>query len=126
MQTAMDRLAGFLERRRWAVLVAWVLVLVAALSFAAKQTEQLAVVLARREGAGAAAVRDEVDRLGRIAAELPHVELTPRASAAAKRAADSASITVVPLAVNGDRDQTADMAVDFRDSLGTEPRAGIE
>jgi RND superfamily putative drug exporter len=143
----MDRLAGFLERRRWIVLVAWVLALLAALPFAAKQTDhltsggfevrgsqsqvvseniarfegaqrdQLAVVLARREGADAAAVRAQVDRVERIADSLPHVELAPQAAAAARRDARSASITVVPLRVDGDRDQTADMAVDFRDEL---------
>jgi uncharacterized membrane protein YdfJ with MMPL/SSD domain len=152
----MDRLAGFLERRRWVVLAAWILVLLAALPFAAKQTDQLtsggfevpgsqsqvvsenidrfegaqrdnlAVVLARRPDANAAAVRAQVDRVGRIARELPHVELTPAAAAAAKRQAGSASITVVPLAVEGDRDQTADMAVDFRDELGTAAQDGVE
>ena len=90
----MDRLAGFLERRRGLVLAGWLLVLVAALSFAAKQTDhltsggfvvpgsqsqvvsenitrfdgaqcdQLAAVLARREDARAAAVRAEVDPRG--------------------------------------------------------------
>ena len=152
----MDRLAGFLERRRWVVLAAWLLLLLAALPFAAKQTEhltsggfevpgsqsqvvaenisrfegaqkdQLAAVLARREGAGAAAVRAEVDRVGRIADRLPHVELTPQAAARAKREAASASITVVPLAVQGERDATADMAVDFRDELLASPVAGVE
>ena len=143
----MDRLAGFLERRRWVVLAAWALALLAALPFAAKQTDhltsggfevpgsqsqvvseniarfegaqrdQLAVVLARREGAGAAAVRAQVDRAERIAEELPNVALSPQAAAAAKRDAASASITVVPLRVSGDRDDSADMAVDFRDEL---------
>ena len=152
----MDRLAGFLERRRWFVLVAWVVVLLAALPFAARQTDhltsggfevpgsqsqvvsenitrfegaqrdQLAAVLARREGADAAAVRREVDRVGRIADELPNVELTPQSAAAAKRDAASASITVVPLKVEGNRDQTANMAVDFRDELGTDARDGVE
>jgi uncharacterized membrane protein YdfJ with MMPL/SSD domain len=152
----MDRLAAFLERRRWMVLAAWLLLLLAALPFAAKQTDhltsggfevpgsqsqvvsenvtrfegaqrdRLAAVLAGREGADAAAVRREVDRVGRIAEELPNVELTPQAAAAAKRDAGSASITVVPLKVQGDRDQTADMAVDFRDALGTEARDGVE
>jgi uncharacterized membrane protein YdfJ with MMPL/SSD domain len=147
VQGAMDRLAGFLERRRWLVLAGWLAVLLAALPFAAKQTDhltsggfevpgsqsqivseniarfdgaqrdQLAVVLARREGADAAAVRAQVDRVGRIAAELPNVELSPRAAAAAKREAASASITVVPLQVSGDRDESANMAVDFRDEL---------
>ena len=152
----MDRLAGFLERRRWLVLAAWLLLLVAALPFAAKQTDHLtsggfevpgsqsqvvsenvtrfegaqrdnlAVVLARREGASAAAVRAQVDRVAGIARELPHVELTQRAAAQAKRGAASASIAVVPLRVEGDRDEAADMAVDFRNRLGTAPREGVE
>jgi uncharacterized membrane protein YdfJ with MMPL/SSD domain len=33
----MDRLAGFLERRRWIVLAAWLLLLLAVIPFAAKQ-----------------------------------------------------------------------------------------
>src|SRR5215213_9599424 len=137
MQAAMDRLAGFLERRRWLVLAAWLLLLVAALPFAAKQTDHLtsggfevpgsqsqvvtenvtrfegaqrdnlAVVLARRPDATAADVRAEVERVERIAGRLPHARVTPHAAAAAKRGAGSASITVVPLAVDGNRDQTA-------------------
>jgi uncharacterized membrane protein YdfJ with MMPL/SSD domain len=152
----MDRLAGVLERRRWVVLVAWILVLLAALPFAARQTDhltsggfevpgsqsqvvgenidrfegaqkdQLAVVLAQREGASAAEVRAEVDRVGRIAADLPHVELTADAAGRAKREAGSASITVVPLAVQGERDQTADMAVDFRDELLAGEHGAVE
>jgi len=152
----MDRLAGFLERRRWLVLVAWLLILLAALPFAAQQTEHLtsggfevpgsqsqvvvenitrfegaqrdnlAVVLARRPDATAADVRREVDRVERIADRLPHAEVTPRAAAAAKRDAAGASITVVPLVVDGDRDETADLAVDFRDELGTQARGGVE
>jgi len=152
----MDRLAGFLERRRRLVLAAWLLVLVAALPFAAKQTDHLtsggfevpgsqsqvvsenihrfegaqrdnlAVVLARRPGSDAAAARAHVDRVGRIAGELPHVALKPEAAALAKRQARSASITVVPLTVEGDRDQAADMAVDFRDELGTAVRDGVQ
>ena len=95
----MDRLAGFLQRRRWLVLAAWIAVLVAALPFAAKQTDHLtsggfevpasqsqvvsqnihrfegaqrdnlAVVLARGPGADAAAVRAQVDRVGRDRSE---------------------------------------------------------
>ena len=152
----MDRLAGFLERRRWIVLAAWLLLLLAALPFAAKQTDhltsggfevpgsqsqvvrenisrfdsaqddQLAAVLARREGAAAEAMRAEVDRVQRIADEAPHVALTPAAVERAKREAPGASITVVPLEVEGERDQTADMAVDFRDKLRASPAVGIE
>ena len=156
MQAVMDSLAAFLERRRWTVLAAWLLVLLAALPFAAQQTkhltsggfevpgsqshvvdenvtrfegaqrDNLAVVLAQREGADAAAVRTEVDRVGGIADRLPHVELAPQAAAAAKREAGSASITVVPLRVDGDRNHTANMAVDFRDALVTDASGGVE
>jgi RND superfamily putative drug exporter len=156
MQSAMDRLAHFLERRRWLFLAAWLLLILAALPFAARQTEHLtsggfevpgsqsqvvdanidrfegaqrehlAVVLARKPGADAASVGSEVDRVGRIADRLPHVALSERTAVAAKRDAASASITVVPLDVDGNQDESADMAVDFRDELGTEVRGGVE
>jgi uncharacterized membrane protein YdfJ with MMPL/SSD domain len=67
-----------------------------------------------------------VDRVARIAAELPHVELTPAAAERAKREAGSASITVAPLAVEGNRDETADMAVDFRDELRAGAHGAVE
>jgi uncharacterized membrane protein YdfJ with MMPL/SSD domain len=41
MRVAMFRLAGFLSRWRWFVVVAWALVVVAALPFASRQTEDL-------------------------------------------------------------------------------------
>ncbi|HEV7845185.1 MAG TPA: MMPL family transporter [Thermoleophilaceae bacterium] len=156
MQTAMDRLAGFLERRRWLVLGAWLVLLLAAMPFAARQTdhltsggfqvpgsqsqvvdeniarfdgaqrEHMAVVLARRQGATTDGVRREVDRAAAIAGRLPNVAVTPRALEVAKREAGSASITVLPLEVSGDFDAVANAAVDFRDALGTDTRAGVE
>src|SRR5215208_5582680 len=105
----MDKLAAFLERRRWLVVAAWLLVLVAALPVAAQQTEHLtsggfevpgsqsqvvsenvtrferaqrdnlAVVLARRPDATAGDVRAEVDRVARIAERLPHAQVAPQA-----------------------------------------------
>src|SRR5687768_6077783 len=152
----MDRLAGFLERRRWLILAGWLVVLLAALPFAARQTEHLtsggfevpgsqsqvvsenitrfegaqrdslAVVLARRPGATEADIRAEGDRVARIADRLPHAAVAPRAVVVAKRDAATASITVVPITLDGDRDQTADLAVDFRDELGTQARGGVE
>src|SRR5918997_110647 len=156
MQSSMDRLAAVLERRRWIVLVGWLLLIAAALPFAARQTEHLtsggfevpgsgshvveanihrfegaqreflAAVLARREAATTAAVRAEIDRVGRIADRLPHVALPAAAAERAKRQAGSASITVVPLKVDGEQNDTANMAVDFHEELGTEPRNGVE
>ncbi len=144
----MDKLNGFLTRRRGLVLGAWIAVLLAALPFAARQTdhltsggfaapdsgsaavdrslqrfehaeaEPLAVVLARRPGSTPADVRREIDRVDRIADRLPHVELTEAAAARAARGAADAAITVVPLEVRGTQDETADTAVDLRDAVG--------
>ena len=41
MQAAMDTLSAFLERRRLLVLGAWIVLLLAAAPFAAKQTDHL-------------------------------------------------------------------------------------
>src|SRR3954466_1071162 len=147
MQRAMDRLGGFLERRRWWVAGAWLLLLVAAAPFAARQTDHLtaggfdvpgsgselvnrnlqrfdgaqgqglAVVVARQPGASTATVRSEVDRAGRIAARLPHVAVSKEALARATRQAADASIVVLPLRTSGTLDDTADLAVDMRDDL---------
>jgi uncharacterized membrane protein YdfJ with MMPL/SSD domain len=156
MQAAMDTLSSFLERRRVLVLGAWVVLLLAAAPFAAKQTdhltsggfqvpgsesdvvdrnlerfegaqrENLAVVLAKQEGATAAGVRAEIERVDAIAAELPHAEVAPAAAARAARQAGDASITIVPLTVDGEQDELADLATDFRDELGSAARDGVQ
>src|SRR3954468_14148502 len=117
MQRAMDRLDAFLKRHRRAVLVLWVVLLVASLPLAARQTEHLtsggfdipgsgsklvdsemsrfpgaqsehlAVVLRRTLGATDAGVRAAIDRIENAAAKRAHVELTPAAKAAALRQA---------------------------------------
>jgi uncharacterized membrane protein YdfJ with MMPL/SSD domain len=152
----MDRLARFVERRRLLVLGVWVAVLLAAVPFASRQTEHLtgggfqvpgsqsevvdrnlerfesaqreylAVVLAKRQDASAADVRAEIGRVAEIAERLPHADVTDAAAAAARREAGDASITIVPLAVMGDQDELADLASDFRDELGTEPRSDVQ
>ena len=152
----MDRLAAFVERRRVLVLGVWVALLLAAIPLAARQSENLtnggfqvpgsqsqvvdrnlerfegaqreylAVVLAKREGAGAADVHAQIERVASIAKRLPHAEVTDAAAATARRQAGDASITIVPLAVSGDQDQLANLAADFRDELGTEPRSGVQ
>jgi RND superfamily putative drug exporter len=152
----MDRVAQFLERRRFVVLGAWVVLLLAAAPFAARQTEHLtsggfqvpgsqsetvdrnlhrfdgaqreslAVVLARRPGATPAAVRAELERVRAIAADLPHARLSPQVAAAAERQSRDGSVAIVPLDVAGSQDQLADLAVDFRDRLGTEARGGVQ
>ena len=152
----MGRLAGFVERRRLFVLGVWVVLLLVAAPFAARQSdhltnggfevpgsqshvvdrnlerfegaqrEYLAVLLAKREGADAADVRRQIERVDTIAARLPHAEVTDAAAATARRQAGDASITIVPLAVSGEQDQLADLAADFRDELGDEPRSGVQ
>jgi uncharacterized membrane protein YdfJ with MMPL/SSD domain len=152
----MDRLANFLERRRLLVLGVWVALLLVAAPFAAKQTdhltsggfsvpgsqseavdrnlerfegaqgEPLAVVLAKRPGSTPAAVQAEVARVKSIADELPHAALQSEVAERAVRQARTASITIVPLTVQGSQDELADLAVDFRDRLGTEARDGVQ
>jgi uncharacterized membrane protein YdfJ with MMPL/SSD domain len=152
----MDRLSTFLERRRLLVLGAWVALLIAVAPFAAKQTdhltsggfqvpgsesevvdrnldrfegaqrESLAVVLAKEEGATPAAVRAEIQRVGAVAADLPHAEVAPGVGERAARQAGDASITIVPVTVQGSQDELADLAADFRDALGTDARDGVQ
>jgi uncharacterized membrane protein YdfJ with MMPL/SSD domain len=148
MQGAMERLGGFLERRRWLVVSIWLVVLLASAPFAARQTEHLtsggfvvpgsgseavdrslgqfdraqrdslAVVLARRPGASEADVRAAVDRVGRIADRLEHARLSPAVAAQAKREVGKGSIVVVPLDVRGSQDELSDLAVDMREEVG--------
>jgi uncharacterized membrane protein YdfJ with MMPL/SSD domain len=156
MQAAMDKLSSFLERRRFVVLGAWIVLLFAAVPFAAKQTEHLtsggfqvpgsesevvdrnlerfegaqreslAVVLAKREGATDAGMRAQIERVEAIAAELPNAEVAPGVAERAARQSGDASITIVPLTVRGSQDELADLATDFRDELGQEARDGVQ
>jgi uncharacterized membrane protein YdfJ with MMPL/SSD domain len=144
----MDRLGGFIERRRWLVLGAWLVLLLAAAPFAAKQTdhltgggftvpgsgservdqaltrfpgaqrESLAAVLQKKPGATAADVRAQIDRIDAAAARLPNVELTDAAEARAKQRAGRGDLTIVSLTTSGARNDIADMAVDLRKAIG--------
>src|SRR5215218_11278141 len=99
MQRAMDTLDGFLKRHRRAVLAVWLVAIVAAVPFAARQTdhltsggfgvpgsgaaavdrglaafdgaqrEQLAAVVARKPGVTDDDVREGIDRVRDAAAE---------------------------------------------------------
>ncbi len=148
MQRFMDRLTGFLERRRRLVLAVWVVLLIASLPFAMKQTEHLtsggfsipgsgsesvdraladfehaerqtlSVVVARRPGGDAADVRRELARVDAIVDDVELAELTPRALAAANRDAERSPIAIATLKTQGTMDDTADLAVDLRKELG--------
>src|SRR4051812_393274 len=147
MQRAMDRLEAAVARRRKLVLLAWVVLLLAALPFTLKQTdnltsggfvvpgsgsqkvdqaiddfdqaqrESLAVVLAVRKGGDDAAVRRELQRVDRAADQVDHVSLSRRDRERALASAGRRPIVVVPLTVSGSQNDTADAASDLRDQL---------
>src|SRR3954468_12616310 len=147
MQGAMDRLGSFTRRHRVVVVLAWLALLVAALPFAARQTdnltsgglavpgsgsqavdrglaefdgaqrESLAVVVARKPGATDADVRAAIDQVKGATGKVSHVTLSSSAAAGAARKAGSAPITVVPLQVAGRQDDAANAAVDLRREL---------
>src|SRR5688500_6756604 len=113
----MDRLDRFTRRHRVLVAVAWLLLLLAALPFTARQTEHrtsggcevpgsgaqaveqgladfenaqrenLAAVIAREEGASQEDIAAAVDRVQQAADDVDHVALDERAAAAAEREA---------------------------------------
>lgn len=142
----MDKLDGFLKRRRRVVLALWAVLLVASLPLAARQTEhltsggfdipgsgsklvdsemsrfpgaqseQLAVVLRRTPGATDAGVRAAIDRIAAAAAKRDHVELSPAVKAAALQQVGK-PVLIVPLHLTATRDQTANLAVDLRKDL---------
>nr|MDP8943518.1 MMPL family transporter [Actinomycetota bacterium] len=158
MQRGMDWLDGLVRRRRALVLGAWIVLLLASLPFSLRQTERLtsggfdspgsssaavdaaladfpgverdrlAVLLAARPGGDAGRVRAEIRRIDRVAARLPHLELSERAEAAALRRAGAESVTLVPLAVTGSVNEVSDVTVDLREELGVGegPRGGVE
>jgi uncharacterized membrane protein YdfJ with MMPL/SSD domain len=158
MQAAMDRIDGFTRRHRVPVALAWLVLLIAAIPFAARQTEhltsggfevpgsgsqavergladfdgaqraQLAVVVARRPGAGDAEVSRAVQRVQAATGRVGHVDLSTRAAAAAERGAGRSPITVVPLTVSGSQDDAANAAADLRRELdvGGGARGNVE
>src|SRR5215217_4468936 len=147
MQKAMDRLEAAVARRRKLVLLTWLVVLLAALPFTLKQTdnltsggfvvpgsgsekvdraiddfdeaerESLAVVLAVRQDGDDAAVRRELERVDRAADKVDHVALAERERNRALAGAAQRPIVVVPLKVSGSQDDAADAATDMRDEL---------
>src|SRR3954467_679398 len=111
MQAAMDRLDGFTRRHGRLVALAWLVLIVAAIPFASRQTEhltsggfavpgsgaaaverglsdfdnaqrsQLAVVVARRPGSSDEDVRAAIGRVRTAAAKTDHVSLPKKARA---------------------------------------------
>ncbi len=143
----MKTLAGFLARRRWYVVGAWLAVLVAAMPLASRQTEELTgggfsvpgsesaqveeAIASDYEGArdGAIAVvldptGDPADpaaavaRMQEAVAAAPGLELEPAASAEAKATLEAGDIAVVPLVTDLPTDTQTDAATDLREAIG--------
>jgi RND superfamily putative drug exporter len=152
----MDRLAGFVRRRRKLVLVAWVVVLLASIPFASRQTENLTsggfevpgtqsaavdeandrfpgvdqeplgVVLEQR-GGDAAAMAAAVARVAEAADGAENVEVTGEALAAAEAAAAKEPVVLVPLDPSGTRDDVLEASKDLREELSVgEPVDGVQ
>src|SRR3954468_7083372 len=147
MQAAMDRLDGFTRRHGRLVALTWLVLLLAALPFAARPTEhltsggfevpgagsaavergikafdgaqrsQLAVVLAKRPGSDAQGIQAAIDRVRKGTGNVDNVSVAPQAAQRAAQQAGRAPITVLPLHVTGTQDDAADAASDLRREL---------
>src|SRR3954447_10971497 len=140
MQAVMDRLEGFVARRRWVVLAFWIVLVVAAVPFASRQTENLtgggfeskgstsqtvAQSLQDKEFQGISAESLSVVFDNRkhdpraLAAAVDRVQRDALAGVEATRIAPQAlqqartsteAIVIMPLVVTGNRDQAVDGA----------------
>lgn len=145
MQAAMDRLERFIARRRRIVLILWLAIVVVSVPFAGRQTENLtgggfesagsgsqvvsealgrdfgrpaellSVVFDNRSGdpAKLAAAVDRVERDG--FKDVDAVRLDPQAADAARASTDP--VVIMPLVVEGDRDEAVDAATVMRENL---------
>src|SRR3954470_6428887 len=148
MQAAMDRLDGFTRKHGKLVALAWLILLVAAAPFAARQTEhltsggfevpgsgsaaverglgafdgaqrsQLAVVVARRPGSSDQDVQAAIERIRKATAKTATAPPAPEAASTAAKQAANTPIAVVPLKLSGTQDDAANAAADLRKALG--------
>jgi uncharacterized membrane protein YdfJ with MMPL/SSD domain len=147
MQSTMLRLDAFVHRRRRLVLAAWAAILLAALPFAARQSEdlssggfavpgsqsdvvdralerfpgvqqaELAAVLIPERAASEEQLRAAVDRVGAAAGPIEGVSLAPAARERAAQQAAAGGVVLVPLAAEVDEDDATAVAVDLREEL---------
>jgi uncharacterized membrane protein YdfJ with MMPL/SSD domain len=147
MQTTMLGLDAFLRRHKRAVLVAWAVLLLAAVPFAARQSEdlssggfgvpgsqsatvddvladfpgvqraQLAAVLVPQPGATRAQLRAAIDRVAAAAGPVDGVSLAPAARDRAVEQAAAGRTVLVPLVAEVDEDDATAVAVDLRERL---------
>jgi uncharacterized membrane protein YdfJ with MMPL/SSD domain len=143
VQSAMNRLSGFVRTRRKLVFGIWIGLLLLSVPFASQQTKHLSGGGFEVPGAGSDQVDKQIarfkgqsteplgivlqtkggdlgpaiDRVQAAAAKVDHVELTPEAAQQAKQATPKEGVIVFPLAVTGTRDDVLKAAVDLRDEL---------
>jgi uncharacterized membrane protein YdfJ with MMPL/SSD domain len=145
MQAAMDRLEGFVSRRRRLVLGVWIVLLLAAIPFAMQQTKHLTaggfevpgsqslavsqqlkrfpgvqteplIFVFDNRNSNQAALRAAVDKAAGAVKGVEGVSVSPQAVAAAKASSDR--IVLMALSVTGDTDQSVDAAVKIRKDAG--------
>ena len=154
MKDAMNRLAQFLGRRRRLVVAAWVLIVLAALPFAAKQTEHLTgggfdvpgsqsmkvseavqedfgsqadgigVVLKAAPGATVAERDAAVTRVRKEVATLDEVVLPPATALQARRQLRETDTVLVPLRSDLSSDELIDPAKTLREDLSPGDASG--
>ena len=144
MQKAMERLSGFVHRRRRLVLAVWAVLLLASLPFASRQTENLTGGGFEVPGTGSVAVEQQIDRFEGASSETLAIVLEgadPGAAvgrveeavaavdgvALAGAAASDDRALLLPLEFEGDRDEALDAAKELRDELRVgEPVDGVQ
>jgi uncharacterized membrane protein YdfJ with MMPL/SSD domain len=147
MREGMNRLAGVIGRRRRWVLAIWLLIVICALPFAARQTEHLtgggfdvpgsqskavadsmqgvfvkeatgiAVLLRAEPGAGAAERTAAIARVQGEVAKIEGISLSPSAAQRGELQLQSSDRTLLPLASAVAPDALIDPAVDLREAL---------
>jgi uncharacterized membrane protein YdfJ with MMPL/SSD domain len=156
MQSAMNRLSAFVRRRRKLVAIGWLVLLLASIPFASRQTENLtgggfeapgsgsaevdhAVkrfqgasseslgVLLQSKGGDAGALAAAVDRVDKAAAKVDNIELADAVAAKAKSDRAADGLVLLPLAVTGSREEALEAAKDLRGELGVgEVKDGVQ
>jgi uncharacterized membrane protein YdfJ with MMPL/SSD domain len=147
----MDRLSGFVRRRRRLVLAAWAVLLLASMPFASRQTENLTGGGFDVPGSASVAVEEQIDRfqgasgdslavvleshgadpsvaVGRVEEAAAAVEGVGLAETVAAAARESGTpVILLPLEVSGDREQALEAAKDLREELNVgEATEGVQ
>ena len=134
MQRAMERLSRFVRRRRRLVLAAWLLLILASVPFASRQTENLTGGGFEVPGTGSVAVEEQIDRFEGASSETLAVVLEGSDPASAIGRVEEAvtavdgvalaggdvrddGVMLLPLTFEGGRDEALDAAKDLREEL---------